>query len=206
MLGEILLAFGIALLISAVGTLPPATINIAVLQLTIRKRRKIALQLAIGAATIDLIYTIISLNISEYLTQRESLIGLFQLITSILFIVLGLASIFSSGNKKIRADQFKIIQSGWVRGILLGLFNPLIMPFWITVITYLQVNEWLILNGHKEWPFLVGTFIGEIGMLLLIIRLGSSFTKYSENKWITFIIPGIAFLILGIFSLFQYLF
>ncbi|MEM1405510.1 MAG: hypothetical protein AAGG59_01950 [Bacteroidota bacterium] len=57
MLFQILLAFTIAKVVSAVGTLPPATINVSVLQLALRKKQKMALQLATGAALIDLIYT-----------------------------------------------------------------------------------------------------------------------------------------------------
>ena len=204
MLLQMLLAFTIATVVSAVGTLPPATINISVLQLAIRDLRKTALWLAIGAAIIDLLYTILSLEISELLETQDWLTANFQLISASVFIVLGVASILASSQKANTKVRFKFIESGFIRGVLLGIFNPLVMPFWLAITTYLKSNDILALEGYSAPAFLAGTFVGELGVLIIIIRLGKSFTRYSDNKWIVYIIPDIIFTFLGMLSIIQY--
>lgn len=205
MLFQILLAFTIATVVSAVGTLPPATINVSVLQLAIRKKQKMALQLATGAALIDLIYTALSLEIGELLETQEWLTAYFQLISAIVLAVLGVASILAAFHQTVKKEQFKFVESGFIRGVLLGVFNPLVMPFWLAITTYLKSNQILELGGFLAISFLIGTFIGELGVLIMIVKLGKQFTKFSENKWVVGIVPGILFIVLGIISVVQYL-
>ncbi|MGD1961626.1 MAG: LysE family translocator [Fulvivirga sp.] len=205
MLFQILLAFTIATVVSAVGTLPPATINVSVLQLAIRKKQKMALQLATGAALIDLIYTALSLEIGELLETQEWLTAYFQLISAIVLAVLGVASILAAFHQTVKKEQFKFVESGFIRGVLLGVFNPLVMPFWLAITTYLKSNQILELGGFLAISFLIGTFIGELGVLIMIVKLGKQFTKFSENKWVAGIVPGILFIVLGIISVVQYL-
>ncbi|MEM9297990.1 MAG: LysE family transporter [Bacteroidota bacterium] len=205
MLFQILLAFTIATVVSAVGTLPPATINVSVLQLAIRKKQKMALQLATGAALIDLIYTALSLEIGELLETQEWLTAYFQLISAIVLAVLGVASILAAFHQTVKKEQFKFVESGFIRGVLLGVFNPLVMPFWLAITTYLKSNQILELGGFLAISFLIGTFIGELGVLITIVKLGKQFTKFSENKWVVGIVPGILFIVLGIISVVQYL-
>ncbi|MEO1098070.1 MAG: LysE family transporter [Bacteroidota bacterium] len=205
MLFQILLAFTIATVVSAVGTLPPATINVSVLQLAIRKKQKMALQLATGAALIDLIYTALSLEIGELLETQEWLTAYFQLISAIVIAVLGVASILAAFHQTVKKEQFKFVESGFIRGVLLGVFNPLVMPFWLAITTYLKSNQILELGGFLAISFLIGTFIGELGVLIMIVKLGKQFTKFSENKWVVGIVPGILFIVLGIISVVQYL-
>ncbi len=205
MLFQILLAFTIATVVSAIGTLPPATINVSVLQLAIRKKQKMALQLATGAALIDLIYTALSLEIGELLETQEWLTAYFQLISAIVLAVLGVASILAAFHQTVKKEQFKFVESGFIRGVLLGVFNPLVMPFWLAITTYLKSNQILELGGFLAISFLIGTFIGELGVLIMIVKLGKQFTKFSENKWVVGIVPGILFIVLGIISVVQYL-
>ncbi|MEM6358719.1 MAG: LysE family transporter [Bacteroidota bacterium] len=199
------MAFTIATVVSAVGTLPPATINVSVLQLAIRKKQKMALQLATGAALIDLIYTALSLEIGELLETQEWLTAYFQLISAIVLAVLGVASILAAFHQTVKKEQFKFVESGFIRGVLLGVFNPLVMPFWLAITTYLKSNQILELGGFLAISFLIGTFIGELGVLIMIVKLGKQFTKFSENKWVVGIVPGILFIVLGIISVVQYL-
>lgn len=164
-----------------------------------------ALQLATGAALIDLIYTALSLEIGELLETQEWLTAYFQLISAIVIAVLGVASILAAFHQTVKKEQFKFVESGFIRGVLLGVFNPLVMPFWLAITTYLKSNQILELGGFLAISFLIGTFIGELGVLIMIVKLGKQFTKFSENKWVVGIVPGILFIVLGIISVVQYL-
>ena len=202
---DFLIVFFIATIISFVGTIPPATINISVLQLTLRKKAKMAISLALGAAIIDLLYTLLSLEIGDLLEKKLHITNYFQLVTAIIFIILGVASLVAKPQTNIQTDRLIFMKYGFIRGVLLGLFNPLIIPFWLVVSTYLESNGWITLDGINYWLFLLGTFIGEISLLLLIVKLGQPFTKFSDNRLIVYILPGVVFIIMGLYSIINWI-
>ena len=196
--------FAIATLVSLVGTIPPATINISVMQLSITGKKKMAVGLSWGAAIIDLIYTYLSLQIHHYLNTHSEFTNYFQLVSASILFFLGLASLYQTRKSaQVELRRFRI-QSGFLRGVLLGLFNPLVMPFWLVTTTYLTSQGWIDLAGINEWSFLAGVFLGEILLLLVIVRVGSKFTKVADNVWMVYIVPGLAFMVLGMYSLYEW--
>ncbi|MEM1405509.1 MAG: LysE family transporter [Bacteroidota bacterium] len=146
-----------------------------------------------------------SFEIGELLETQEWLTACFQLISAIVLAVLGVASILAASHQTVKREPFKLVESGFIRGVLLGVFNPLVMPFWLAITTYLKSNQILELDGFLATTFLIGTFIGELGVLIMIVKLGKRFTRFSENKWVVGIIPGIIFIILGMISVVRYL-
>ena len=195
-----LLSFGISLL----GTIPPATINITVMQLSLTKRAKSAFFLALGAAIIDTTYGAMAVQIQIYLSEQLEFTNYFYLIACIVLLVLGIVSI----KAKPDSSEVEIKDSGkvgFVKGIILGVLNPLAMPFWLGVTTYLQINGLINLDGGNYWSYILGVFLGEITLLIVIIKIGKRFTRVSDNRTIVGILPGIVFIFLAIVNFGQWL-
>jgi threonine/homoserine/homoserine lactone efflux protein len=193
------LSFGISLL----GTIPPATINITVVQLSIKSKVKSAVLLSLGAVLIDTVYAGLAVSVQIYLAEQLEFTNYFYLIAALVLLVLGIASI----KTKSSVSNIKIIDDGKVgllKGILLGLLNPLAMPFWLGVTTYLQLNGLINLMGINFWSYLIGVFLGEFALLMIIIRIGRRFTKVANNRTIVHTIPGIAFIFLAIVNFVQW--
>lgn len=195
-----LISFGISL----VGTIPPATINITVMQLSLKKKAKSALSLALGAALIDTTYAGLAVQIQIYLAEQLEFTNYFYLIAALVLLTLGVISIFA----KMPEPDMKPVDSekaGFVKGVILGVLNPLAMPFWLGWTTYLQVNGWIDLAGMNYWSYILGVFLGELTLLFVIVRVGKRFTRVSNNRTIVNVIPGVFFIFLGLVNFVQWI-
>lgn len=196
--------FILSFFISLLGTIPPATINITVVQLSLKSRAKGAVLLSLGAVIMDTAYAGLAVSIQMYLAEQVEFTNYFYLIASLVLFVLGIASFRTkSSTAEVKTvDDGKV---GFLKGLILGLLNPLAMPFWLGVTTYLQLNGWINLAGINFWSYLLGVFLGELTLLLIIVRIGKRFTKVANNRTIVHIIPGIAFLFLGLVNFVQWI-
>ena len=200
----ILQVFLFSYVISLLGTIPPATINITVMQLSLTKRAKSALFLSLGAVIFDTLYGALAVKIQQYLAEQIEFTNYFYLIAAIVLAVLGVISIRSKG-ASVEVDTTPSQRMGFVKGLVLGALNPLAMPFWLGVTTYLQVNGLIDLAGMNYWSYIAGVCLGELSMLMIIIKVGSRFTHVSGNRTIVQVIPGIAFLVLAAVNLGQWI-
>lgn len=200
----ILQVFLISALISFFGTIPPATINVTVLQLALKDRAKQALALALGAAFIDASYAGLSVKVAAYLEQYVAFSNSFFLIAALVLLTLGTISLTGKLNPEVK-DLEKQSKIGLGQGLLLGLFNPLAMPFWLGWISVLQLNGWINVEGFNYWAFIMGAFVGEVSLLMIVIRIGERFTRISENRLLVSIIPGAVLVLLGLANLVQWL-
>ncbi|MEO9483956.1 MAG: LysE family transporter [Ekhidna sp.] len=195
-----LISFGISLL----GTIPPATINITVMQLSLKKRARSAFFLSLGAAILDTMYAGLAVKVQKFLSEQIEVTNYFYLIAALVLIVLGIVSILAKPAKvevKI-SDSQKV---GFVKGVVLGALNPLAMPFWLGVTTYLQLQGLINLEGINYWSYILGVFLGELTLLAVVVKVGSRFQTVANNRTIVNLIPGIAFVLLGAINLYQWL-
>ena len=194
----------ISALISFFGTISPATINVTVLQLSLRNKTRQALSLALGAAIVDSIYAAISVKVATYLKENVEFSNYFFLVAAGVLLLLGTFSLISRKQEEVKAlkDQSGL---GFLQGLLLGLFNPLAMPFWLGWTSVLQMGGWIDVEGINYWAFVLGAFIGEIGLLIIVVRIGERFTRLSENRLLTNVIPGVVLIALGLFNLVTWL-
>ncbi|MEP5611873.1 MAG: LysE family transporter [Cyclobacteriaceae bacterium] len=195
-----LISFGISML----GTIPPATINVTVMQLSLTKRARSAFYLSLGAAIIDTAYAALAVQIQIYLAEQLEFTNYFYLMAACVLAVLGVISIRS----RVNSSQVEIKDSGktgFLKGVILGVLNPLAMPFWLGVTTYLQINGLINLMGINYWGYIFGVFLGEIALLIIIIRVGGRFTRVADNRTIVNVIPGVIFLFLALVNFGQWL-
>lgn len=194
-----LISFGISLL----GTIPPATINITVMQLSLTKRARSAYFLALGAVILDSFYAALAVRIQIYLAEQVEFANYFYLIAAVVLIVLGVISLRGKP-EEVKVNLRKNHGRGFLGGLVLGALNPLAMPFWLGVTTYLQLNGWIDLRGNNYWSYVLGVFLGEFMLLAIIIQIGQRFTRVATNRNIVNIVPGIAFIFLGLVNLTQW--
>jgi threonine/homoserine/homoserine lactone efflux protein len=202
---EALLAFTLAFFFSFVGSIPPATINLTVVQLGLDHKLKIAYRLSLAAALIEYPYAWIAIKFEDLITNAPMVTQHFQLITAIVMLAFGLLSILSS-NKPSKLSE-KITNSGFRRGIMLGILNPLAMPFWIAVVAYLKGQHWLdVSTMTRVQSFLLGVSSGAFVLLILIAYLAKKIaSEFQQSIWLKRI-PGIVMLCLGIYALTNYFF
>lgn len=195
--------FLLSFIISLLGTIPPATINITVMQLSIKQKPVSATMLSLGAVIMDTAYAGLAVTIQIFLSEKLTFTNYFYLIAACVLWVLGIASVRTK-QAEIKTETTTQTKQSFMKGIVLGLLNPLAMPFWLGVTTYLSVNGWINLEGANFWSYLAGVGVGEIGMLLIIIKVGGRFKRLANNHMAVQVIPGWALIILGLVNFYNW--
>ena len=140
MLQTFFIAFGF----SFVGSIPPGTINLTVLQLGLERKTNTALKFALAASIIEYPYAWIAVKFATLILANPSIVKNMQLLAGIVMLVLGAANLYSSMRSNPLAARFS--NSGFRKGLVLGILNPLAIPFWIAMTAYLKTQQWIDLS------------------------------------------------------------
>ncbi|MEQ9307685.1 MAG: LysE family transporter, partial [Marinoscillum sp.] len=192
----------IAFIVSFLGSIPPGTINISSMQLSVQGLKRPAFFFALAASLTEFVYAGITVRFQIFLSERPAFTDNFQMITAVAMIVLGIANLLAKNNTKSLIDKAQHIKgrNGFKRGVVLGLLNPLTIPFWLAVTAYLQNHQWINLQQENFWFYLVGISSGTFTLLLTVNQLGQKFTSIANNQFLVHKLPGWIFIALGVYN------
>ncbi|MEM6644037.1 MAG: LysE family transporter [Bacteroidota bacterium] len=195
-------SFCIAFIVSYLGSIPPGTINVSVMQLSILRRHRAAIFLSLAACLVEFIYAGITVQFQLYLNQNPEIAYYLRLVTAIALIGLGAINLLiRSQNEAIQVDEKLKGRHGFLRGLILGFLNPMTIPFWLAITTYLESERWVALDGSGYWFYLLGLTVGTFMLLITINTLGKRFGKIANNQLVVRQIPGMLLLGLGLYYL-----
>lgn len=198
--------FIVGLIFSFLGSIPPGAVNLSVLQLSVENRIHAAFRFALAAMLVEIPYAIFAIQFQELITQSPFLLDNFRLIAALLLIGLGIGNILSNSSDSSQRKRWtKIRESGFRKGLIVGLFNPMAIPFWIGVTAYLHHEQWITLPswGFKS-AYIAGLALGTFLLLSILILLSKKLAPHFRRTEFFQYIPGIAFLLLGFYSLLRY--
>lgn len=193
----------VAFFISYIGSIPPGTINVSVMQLSIQRRYRAAIFFAFAASLVEFVYAGITVQFHIFLNNNESIATYFKVVTSVALIGLGLWNVFSN----LTSSSVKVYESnltgrhGFWRGLVLGILNPMTIPFWLAITTYLENDELIVVTEFGFWAYLIGLSAGTFCLLLTVDALGKRFTKISDNKFLVHKVPGFILMGMGVYFL-----
>lgn len=200
----IIQVFLIGAIISFIGSIPPGTLNLAVLQLGMEHKIKTALRFALAVSIIEYPYAWIAVVFEDWITSSPVIVDNFQLITAIVMTVIGAFSIWSA--RKPSEFSVRFNESGFVRGLILSILNPMAIPFWIAYTAFLKSQGWVELSS--PWlihSYVLGTSVGVMVLLTLFTFLANKLASHVKDNRIMKLIPGITLLVLGIYAFINYL-
>ena len=196
--------FFVGLVFSFLGSIPPGTLNLCVLQLGLEKKIGAALRFALAVSIIEYPYTWIGVQFEYWITRSPGVVANLKLITAIVMIVLGAFNIWSA--RKPTEFSIRFNASGFRRGIVLSILNPMAIPFWIGVTAYLKAQHWVELSTTGLLHmYVLGTSIGAMLLLTLFTFLASRLAQHITNNKIVKLVPGITLLLLGFYAFLRYL-
>ncbi len=195
----------IAFAFSFLGSIPPGTINLSVLQLSVENKYAAALRFCIAAAIIEFPYAWIAVNFQNYLMESVVIMSNIKLISALVMLTLGIINL-SAINKSPGQLLKKLQKSGFRQGVLISILNPLAIPFWMGVTAYLTSIGWVKLHSTSLifW-YVLGVSLGTFSLLFVVASLGKRLSGTFRQSKLTKAIPGVIFLCLGIFALLQYI-
>ena len=196
--------FLLAFLFSFLGSIPPGTLNLTVLQLGLEKKTNIAWRFALAAALIEYPYAWLAVTFENFITASPVILDNFKLISAIVMIALGAINIWGTQKPTVFTQKFQ--ESGFRSGILLSILNPLFMPFWIAVTAYLKVQGWIELpNNTYLHSYLVGISLGAFSLLISVAYLAKRMVLFLQPGSKVKLIPGFVLVALGLYALIEYL-
>jgi len=192
--------FLIGAIASFLGSIPPGTLNILVLQLGLENKLKAALRFALAVALIEYPYTWIAVEFEAWITSSPAIQQHFKLLAASVMIILGIIGIWTA--QKPTKVAVKMQESGFVRGLFLSILNPQAIPWWVGVTAYLKSEGFVVLDTPlRVHSYVLGTSIGALALLILLALLAERLSHLvTHNKFLA-MAPGIVLLLLGILML-----
>jgi threonine/homoserine/homoserine lactone efflux protein len=201
----IIQVFLIGLIFSFLGSIPPGTLNLAVLQLGMEHKIKTAIRFSLAVAIVEYPYAWIAVVFEDWVTSSPLIIDNFQLITAVVMIVIGAFTLWSA--RKPSEFSVRFNESGFRRGIILSILNPMAIPFWIGITAYLKAQGWVDLSTQSLLhSYVFGTSVGVMILLVLFTFLAKRLAGYVKDNRYVKLVPGFTLLILGLYAFGKYLF
>ncbi len=201
---EILQNFLLAFLFSFLGSIPPGTLNLTVLQLGLERKTNIAWRFAIGVAIVEYPYAWLAVKFENLITSSPVILDNFKLISAIVMILLGTLNIWSTQKPTVFTEKFQ--ESGFRRGIILSILNPLALPFWIAITAYLSVQGWIMLSDNTDLhSYLLGISLGALSLLVMVAYLARRMVLVLQPGSKMKLVPGFVLIMLGIYAFIEYL-
>ena len=204
---EFLLYFAIGILVTFVGALPLGTVNISVINTTLRADARNAMKIAVAAGIAEIIISFYALHCSVMVSSFIEMNQWIQITIALILFVIG-GFLFFKKQKETREKKFKI--SKYVTGLFLGLLNPPVLAYWLFMISYLNKNDFhLNMNSSIAilFVFFSGVYLGKLLTLYGYSRLSMLLKNRVQNiASIINRVIGILLFAIGCAQLMKYMF
>ncbi|MBS1490901.1 MAG: LysE family transporter [Bacteroidetes bacterium] len=195
--------FIVAAAVSFLGSIPPGTLNILVLQLSLEKKLYAALRFALAVALVEYPYVWIATQFEQMITSSTIVQQNFKLLGATVMTAIGIFSLWSSRNPSTFSGRFQ--NSGFRRGLVLSILNPQAIPWWIGMTAYLKAEGWISLETSLQLhSYLLGTAIGSLILLILISILANRISSKFQQSKVIRLLPGVILLGLGLIAMIDY--
>ncbi|MFT6176806.1 MAG: threonine/homoserine/homoserine lactone efflux protein, partial [Bacteroidia bacterium] len=168
---EVVIAFGVAVFFSFIGSVFLGLVNAAVIDTAINRSEKSALWLAFGGVLPEIPYTLIAIFGTSYIAILEGYKMEMSIGMGIVFILIGLRYMLK---KKQEVKAQNVIQTGalanFSKGLLLAIANPQLIFYWSGYLIVFQTGTFS--NGKPfftftdsvwdptKWSFAIGASAG----------------------------------------------
>lgn len=195
--------FVVGAVMSFVGSIPPGTLNVLVLQMGLQKKFKQAMRFALAVALVEYPYAWIAVEFEHWIMSSPQLTKNFQLVGAIVMTSLGIFNIRTTRRPINFSVKFQ--ESGFVKGLILSLLNPQAIPFWIAVTAYLKMQGWIELNSAWQiHSYVLGTSVGTMVLLTLLATMANRMSDLMNKNRLYQFLPGLVLLVLGIVGFVRY--
>ncbi len=199
----LLQVFIIASIVSFMGSIPPGTLNILVLQLGLENKLRAAFRFALAVAIVEYPYAWIAVEFEGWITQSPVVQENFKLLAAIVMTGLGIMGLWTAS--KPSSFSIKLQESGFRRGLILSLLNPQAIPWWIGITAYLKAQGWIVLDTTwRLHSYVLGTAAGALALLTLLALMANRLSKFIQHNKVIKMIPGAVLLGLGLIAFAKY--
>lgn len=198
--------FSIAFLFSFLGTIPPGTLNLTVIHLGVNDRIRAALVLSVTAALVEYPYAWLAVEFQDYIRKSTDVMESFRLVGSILMIAIGVLNLLSTlGSSSNHATRLR--ESGFRMGVILGVLNPVAIPFWIAMTAYMKSRGWIALSDNLQLQaYLLGVSLGTLAVFIPLACVAKRVVSRFKISTMLSRLPGALLILLGVYTFGEYIF
>jgi threonine/homoserine/homoserine lactone efflux protein len=161
-----MLIFLITFIISFIGSIHPGPLNLSVIQTTLQKSLSAALLMALGGVIPEIIYGYLAVEGVMIFEKYPVIFQAMQWAVVPILTFLGIQQIIASQKtKKEISPTDLVLPNGVMKGLLLSLFNPQLLPYWIVIlINYQNYEDLRIKDLSDNISFVLGTSTGAFAL------------------------------------------
>ena len=172
----------LGIILNAIGYIPPGNINLTVVQLTITRGLRQALYFILAFSCIEVLFTFGVMRFVQWISSEIHVGDYIDGVMIIMFSVLGIVT-WRSRKEMPKADYSK--KDSIRYGMLLGVLNPMQIPYWLFVGTYLIAHEWIDIGNLSLIVFSIGSGIGAAVALYGFARFAQYIqTRFTLNNYV----------------------
>lgn len=195
--------FGVGLLISFLGSLPLATMNIAAMQISISEGAGQAMLFSLGSLTVEMVYVRFSLVALNWIRKQKTLFQILEYITLAIVLALAAFSFYAALHPGVHENR--VLSSSlpkFILGALMCAVSPGQIPFWLGWSTVLFTKKILLPRKDHYNTYIIGIGVGTfIGNCLFIFGGALIADTINRNQHIMHWIIGGIFLATAIFQI-----
>lgn len=166
----------LGIIINMLGYIPPGNINLTVVQITITRGVRQALYFIGAFSAVEVLFTFGVMRFVQWLSSEINLDNTIDVLMVLMFGVLGILT-WKSRKEMPKADYSK--KDSIKYGLLLGIINPMQIPYWLFIGTYLISHEWIDIGYLSLTIFSIGSGIGAALSLYGFVR----FAQYIQERF-----------------------
>jgi threonine/homoserine/homoserine lactone efflux protein len=196
----------LGLALSFLGQLPLGTLSVTATQIAVQENFMKAWKYAIGVAIVEIIYLRFVLSGVQWIIRHSLVFEVFNWLTVIFFLSLGLFSIVVAQKQK-KTEKALLLNNRMDRlllGMSMSALNPAQIPFWIIWTGYFLNLGWLKPGLVYFNYFTIGSGIGTVVGLVVYIYGGNWIvTKMKTSNRSLNKMVGVIFIIAAIIQTYR---
>lgn len=170
------LNFLIGVVVNFIGYVPLGNVNLTVVQLTINRGVKAAMYFIVSFSIVEFFFTYTIMYFADWFASQQRLLYWLDWILIFVFLLLGFLSWFNT--QKTKNVDYSLNDS-IKYGIILGIVNPMQIPFWMIGGTYMISKGWIEIGHGALAVFSLGSAVGSFLCLFGFSR----FSKYLNERF-----------------------
>jgi len=190
--------FIVAFALGFVGYLPLGNINLTVVQMSVSEEKRKWQTFILFAAFMEFIYCFGSLSGMNMLRKDEQLLFALNWSGVVIFFVLGILSLLQKEKPERKKELFS---ADIKRGVLIAIFNPLQIPFWMIWGVYVMENGWVKSTYNSIAVFSFVCALGTIAVLYMYAVAGKKIVeRLNVNRTLLNRFIGVLLLVLALYQ------
>ncbi len=175
-----MLIFITAFIISFLGSVHPGPLNVSVVEATLKSSYKAGLIMAIGGVLPEFVYSLLAAEGILFFERNRTIFVAMQWAMVVILILMGLKTITS---KETSIQTKESNTNSFFKGVLLSLFNPQLLVFWLLIVVYFQGTQLLKINDNfQKIYFSIGATLGAFALNYLYLFWANAKKEFIFSK------------------------